>query len=271
MTSNMKQTSAQVLERIRSTRPLILCLTNSVVQPFTANMLLAVDAIPAMLNNASEVEDILDGVAQALLINIGTLHEEQSEVMRRAVIAAQKNKIPWVLDPVAVGLLKFRTVFCKELLTYNPCLIRGNPSEIMILAGEQSITRGPESTAASNEALDAAIKLAKSQHCTVLVTGELDYITDGNCVYSSSHGRAIMTRVTGVGCAMGALAAACLVSADSPLEGALACAHILGLAAEFAEKKSSGVGSFACGLLDELDNMDSESLTQSVGIEKIAL
>lgn len=267
----MKQNSASVLERIRNSRPLILCLSNSVVQPFTANMLLAVDAIPAMLNDASEAEDILDGVAEALLINIGTLSEEQSVVMRRAVIAAQKSQTPWVLDPVAVGLLKFRTEFCKELLTYKPCLIRGNPSEIMILAGEQSITRGPESTAGSNEALDAAIKLAKAQHCTVLVTGEVDYITDGNCVYSSSHGRAIMTRVTGVGCAMGALAAACVVSADSPLEGAIACAHILGLAAEFAEKKSTGVGSFACSLLDELDSMDSESLLQSARIEQIII
>jgi len=267
----MNQISSRLLEKIRSSRPLILCLTNSVVQPFTANMLLAVNAIPAMLNDASEAENILDGAAQALLINLGTLHAEQVELMRRAVIAAQKNRTPWILDPVAVGLLKFRTDFCKELLTYNPSLIRGNASEIMILAGQQSLTRGPESTATSNEAREAAILLAKTQHCTVLVTGKVDYITDGERMYSNKHGTALMTRVTGVGCAMGALAAACVAVSDSALNGALACAHILGLAAELAEKHSPRVGSFACSLLDELDCMDSKSLMQSAGIEQIIL
>ena len=35
------------LEKIRETAPLVLSLTNSVVQPLTANLLLAIGAVPA--------------------------------------------------------------------------------------------------------------------------------------------------------------------------------------------------------------------------------
>ena len=253
---------AAVLERLRAQHPLILSLTNTVVQPITANMLLAVGAAPVMLNDAEETEQLLRTCANGLLINVGTLSRPQAEQMRRAVDAAQAARIPWVLDPVAVGLLSFRTEFCRELLALHPTLIRGNASEIMALAGESAGGRGTDTTAESAAALHAARQLARQFGSTVLVTGAVDYVTDGARTASLHHGHPLMTRVTGVGCAMGALAAACVAVAPDAFAGAATCAALLGLAGERAAARAPRPGTFAAALLDELDAITPADIEQ---------
>ena len=244
---------AAVLENLRKKNPLILSLTNNVVQGITANMLLAVGAAPVMLNEAAECEQLLSVCANGLLVNVGTLSHPQAELMRAAVDAAHAAGLPWVLDPVAVGLLRFRTEFCHELLAMRPTLIRGNASEIMALAGEAAGGRGTDTTEESSAAVQSARKLAQQCGCTVLVTGPVDYVTDGERVLALGNGDPLMTRVTGVGCAMGALAAACVASAPDAFTGAAACAAILGIAGERAAARCPRPGSFAGALLDELD------------------
>jgi hypothetical protein len=44
---------------------------------------------------------------------------------------------PWILDPVAVGGLTYRTEFANHLLSLQPAVIRGNASEIIALSGLQ--------------------------------------------------------------------------------------------------------------------------------------
>lgn len=244
---------AAVLENLRKKNPLILSLTNNVVQSITANMLLAVGAAPVMLNDAAECEQLLSVCANGLLVNVGTLSHPQAELMRCAVDAAHAAGVPWVLDPVAVGLLRFRTEFCHELLAMRPTLIRGNASEIMALAGEAAGGRGTDTTEESSAAVQSARKLAQQSGCTVLVTGPVDYVTDGERVLALGNGDPLMTRVTGVGCAMGALAAACVAAAPDAFTGAAACAAILGIAGERAAARCPRPGSFAGALLDELD------------------
>ena len=253
---------ACVLERLRAEHPLVLSLTNSVVQQITANMLLAVGAAPVMLNDADESEQLIHIGANGLLVNVGTLSSAQAEQMRRAVDAAHAAGIPWVLDPVAVGLLDYRTEFCRELLVMHPTLIRGNASEIMALAGEAAGGRGTDTTEESASAVHAAQKLAIRYGCTVLVTGAVDYLTDGRRVLAVSNGDPVMTRVTGVGCAMGALAAACVACAPDAFTGAAACAAILGLAGERAAARCPRPGAFAVALLDELDALTSSDVVQ---------
>lgn len=247
------QDLAVVLEQVREKKPLILSLTNSVVQNFTANMLLAVGAAPVMLNDAAESAQLLNVCANGLLVNVGTLTPAQAEQMRTAVRAALAAGVPWVLDPVAVGLLDFRTGVCREMLAMSPSLIRGNASEIMALAGEAAGGRGTDTTEESSAAVQAARKLARQCDCTVLVTGPVDYVTDGERLLALGNGDPLMTRVTGVGCAMGALAAACVAVAPDAFTGAAVCAAILGIAGERAAARCPRPGSFAPALLDELD------------------
>lgn len=148
------------LEKIRETAPLVLSLTNSVVQPLTANLLLAIGAVPAMLNDAEEAVDMLRSGTGALLVNLGTVTREQGAAMQTAVREANRLNIPWVLDPVAVGALSLRTRLAGQLKEQSPRIIRGNASEIMALAGYSSVTKGPESTSSSADALHAARELA---------------------------------------------------------------------------------------------------------------
>ena len=249
----IRSLAGSVLTTIRAKHPLILSLTNSVVQPITANMLLAVEASPVMLSDAEEAAELLRLCGNGLLVNVGTLSRAQEGVMRAAARMAHELGTPWVLDPVAVGLLSYRTSFCAELLTLKPTLIRGNASEIMALAGLDAAGRGTDSTVGSESAVDAARDLARRSGAAVLVTGETDYATDGETVIAIQGGHPLMTRVTGVGCAMGALCAACVACAETPLAGAVAASWILGEAGARAAARAPHPGSFAVALLDELD------------------
>ncbi|MGC0065900.1 hydroxyethylthiazole kinase, partial [Enterobacter asburiae] len=124
----------RVLHHFRTRSPLTHCMTNDVVQTFTANVLLALGASPAMVIEAEEAEQFA-GIADALLINVGTLTSPRAQAMRRAIESAVAAGKPWTLDPVAAGALTFRTRFCHQILALKPAAIRGNASEILALAG----------------------------------------------------------------------------------------------------------------------------------------
>ena len=56
---SMQNLAAEVLITLREKRPLILSLTNNVVQNITANMLLATGGVPVMLTHIGEINDLL--------------------------------------------------------------------------------------------------------------------------------------------------------------------------------------------------------------------
>lgn len=257
------------LEKIRESSPLVLSLTNSVVQPLTANLLLAVGAVAAMLHDVNEVVDMLRAGTGGLLINLGTLTREQGETMQTAVREASRLGIPWVLDPVAVGPLSLRTKVAEQLKKEKPSIIRGNASEIMTLAGYSSTTKGPESTTSSTDALQAAKELAQQTGAVVLVTGRTDYSTDGHQVIATENGHEMMSKVTGVGCSMGALAAACVSVSPDPFQAAISTAVLMGIAGEMAFEKSPTPGSFAVSLLDCLYTISPEDIAQKARIVRL--
>lgn len=260
------QTAARYQQRVRATAPLVHCLTNEVVTNWTANVLLAAGASPAMLADSSEAE-VFSAVASTLLINLGTLHVAQTRTMAAAVDATRRSGKPWVLDPVAVGVLPLRTKFCHTLLREKPTVIRGNPSEILALAGEASEVRGPDSTQGSDEALAAAERLAREVKTIVAVTGATDYITDGARTIRVDNGHPLLQRVTGTGCALSALVAAYVSTAsneDEILEAAASACAVFSVAGEEAAQKAlarhEGPGSFAVYLLDALATLDEATL-----------
>src|SRR6478735_354355 len=90
---------AELLTRIRERKPLIHHITNIVVANDTANITLAIGALPVMASAEQEVEEMV-GRASALVLNIGTLTEELIESMVLAGKRANERNIPIVLDPV---------------------------------------------------------------------------------------------------------------------------------------------------------------------------
>ncbi|MCL2871751.1 MAG: hydroxyethylthiazole kinase [Betaproteobacteria bacterium] len=262
------QTAARYQQRVRATAPLVHCMTNEVVTNWTANVLLAAGASPAMLADASEAE-VFAAIASALLINLGTLHVAQTQAMTAAVDATRRSGKPWVLDPVAVGVLPLRTRFCHDLLGEKPTVIRGNPSEILALAGEASEVRGPDSTQGSDDALTAAERLARDVKTIVAVTGATDYITDGKRTIRVDNGHPLLQRVTGTGCALSALVAAYVSTASNEaevLEAAASACAVFSVAGEEAAQLAhhKGPGSFAVYLLDALATLDEAILERKM-------
>jgi hydroxyethylthiazole kinase len=245
------------LARLRERAPLTHCFTNLVVTNFTANLLLAAGASPAMVFAVEEVADFA-ALAGGVLINVGTVTATEAQAMRVTVRAAGAAGTPWVLDPVAVGGLRLRTDLARDLAGQAPSIIRGNASEILTLAGEAGGGRGVDSTATAEQAVDAAAALAVSTGAVVAVSGEVDHITDGDRVVQVPGGHVLLTRVTGVGCGLGALMAAFLAVSDSPLDAASAASAVMAQAGSAAAATARGTGSFAVALLDELTRLGVE-------------
>ena len=85
--------------------------------------------------DAEEEAAEMAGIAQALLINLGTLNPRTVRSMHLAAASANRRGIPIVLDPVGVGATTFRNNTAEALLREHQfALIRGNISEIKALA-----------------------------------------------------------------------------------------------------------------------------------------
>ena len=246
-----------VLHHFRTRSPLTHCMTNDVVQTFTANVLLALGASPAMVIEAEEAEQFAS-LADTLLINVGTLTSPRAQAMRRAIESAVAAGKPWTLDPVAVGALAFRTRFCQQVLTLKPAAIRGNASEILALAGMSAGGRGVDTTDTAASALPAAQALARQTNAIVAVTGEVDYVTDGQRTRTIPGGDPLMTRVVGTGCALSAVvAASCSLPGDRLDNVAAACAWMK-RAGSVAASQSAGPGSFSGAFIDALWNLEAQ-------------
>ncbi|WP_203582048.1 hydroxyethylthiazole kinase [Microbacterium hibisci] len=238
---------AAALTALREAAPLVQCLTNAVVTNYTANALLAVGAAPAMCDIPGEA-GLFAGIADGVLVNLGTPTAEQRDAAREAVRATRR----WVLDPVAVGTLPVRTALAAELLEHRPAIIRGNASEILALAGAGAGGRGVDATDGPDAAADAARALAVRTGGVVAVSGPVDLITDGDRVVRVPGGDALLTRVTGGGCSLGAVMAGFL-GVCAPLEAAVAASALYAAASERAAARADGPGSFAVAFLDALD------------------
>ena len=245
------ETMADVCARLREKRPLVLNVTNFVVMNFTANALLAAGASPAMVHAVEEVEEFV-AFSGALVVNIGTLDATFVAGMERAVLAARRSSVPWVLDPVGVGATAYRNGVASRLLAQGPAVVRGNASEIIALAGLSGARpKGVDSTAGSEDALAAASSLSSRVGTVVAVTGATDYVVDGDQVAAISGGHPMSQDVTGTGCAVSALVGACLAVAP-PTAAAVAALSLMKSAAARAGAGTSGPGTFAVRLLDEI-------------------
>jgi hydroxyethylthiazole kinase len=241
--AGLAASAADSLNRIRRDEPRVHCLTNTVAQSLTANLLLSVGASPAMSLALDEIDQLVAGSA-ALVINLGTLDEARRAAMSRAVRVAAEHRIPWVLDPVMVERSPARLSFARELLAQRPTVVRGNAPEITAL-GRDADPGG----------------LAKDIGTVVAQTGPVDVVCDASRSHSLSFGHPLMTRVTGLGCALSALLAAfCAVESD-PFAAAAQGLLAFGVAGEMAGETAAGPGSFQTALLDRLYTLDAAALT----------
>lgn len=252
------------LERVRARTPLVLNVTNSVVTNFTANALLALGASPAMTHAPDDAAE-LAVLAGAVVCNMGTPGEAEVASLLAATRAAAGAGVPVVFDPVAVGATAWRREVARRFLDAGPvAVIRGNASEILYLAGERAASRGVDSLHGSAEAAEAAAGLAGRLACVVCVSGERDVVSDGAATVILAGGHALMTRVTGMGCAATALIGAFAALREGALSATVAAMAVMSTAGSLAVAGAHGPGSVAVRFLDALANLREVDLEQGV-------
>ena len=244
-----------VITAVRTKSPLVHNITNYVVMNNSANALLAIGASPVMAHWTSEMEE-MTAIAGALVINIGTLDDKWIEGMIAAGLAASRRGTPVVLDPVGAGATSQRTEAALRIIEQcRPTIIRGNASEIMALVDAGIKSKGVDSSASSDDALESAKRLAAATGAVVVISGETDYITNGTDVFTVEGGSPIMTSVTGMGCTATAVVGACAAVVADPMVAATAAMALMSLAGERAAEYSRGSGSMQINLLDEPYNL----------------
>jgi hydroxyethylthiazole kinase len=251
--SRLPQSAGVLLERLRERSPRVHCITNTVAQNFTANVLLAAGCVPSMTLSPEEIGGFVAS-ADALLVNLGTFDAERREAAHMAIEAARENGIPWVLDPVFVDRSPSRAAFARELLALRPAVLRLNHAEFQILAGAAP---APEKAAA----------FARAHDTVVALSGATDRIADAERATSIANGHPLMGKVTAMGCAGSAVTAACLAVSETPFEAAAAALLALGIAGERAGANAAGPGSFAVAILDQLAALDAAAFTAHARID----
>lgn len=253
------------LELIRAKAPLIHNITNFVVMQQTANALLALGASPVMAHALEEINEIVQ-LANALVINIGTLDKFWLESMWQAVQIAKQRDIPIVIDPVGAGASKLRTSATKKLLEFSPSIIRGNASEIMALFSDKIQTKGVDSLHNSITAVNSAQQLALQYDCVVTISGAVDIVMNPLHQINIHNGVAMMTRVTGMGCTATALIAAFCAVNNNYLHATANAMAVMGIVGELTQELTQGPGSFQYCFNDVLYHLSLNEITEKLQV-----
>ncbi|MGE5415855.1 MAG: hydroxyethylthiazole kinase [Acidobacteriota bacterium] len=250
----MNDKLAKIITHVRAQRPLIQAITNYVTINDCANALLSFGASPAMCEASEEVEEFA-GVANAVYLNIGTLITEQREAMVKAARIASFKGTPIVLDPVAAGGISGKTDYARVLLEKQKIsIVKGNSGEIKALAGFAGNVRGVDSADDGENIIEACKELANKYETVAVATGETDTISDGTRVVQIQHGHPLLTRVTGTGCMLGAVAAATAAVEGDFFLAAASAVLAFNLASEIAAGHGidMGPGTFRVRLMDSM-------------------
>ena len=257
------------LKKLREKNPLVICITNDVVQNYTANGLVALGASPAMSIYKDDLVDLLK-YASALLINIGTLTDAAVTRFNDACQIANEYGVPIILDPVAAGGSKYRLETCKYILeNYNIDVVRGNASEIGALIGENIESKGVDSSAVSNIG-DLALKANKVLKTAVVITGKIDAVCVDEKVNLLKNGSEMMPKVIGTGCLLGAVVGAFVGTDKENLLDTLSyCLSCYNIAGELAEKKENGhlPGTYQIEFLNSLYELSDEDVVKYKRVE----
>ncbi|KAG7133619.1 thiamine biosynthetic bifunctional enzyme like protein [Verticillium longisporum] len=254
-----------VIRAVAAQAPLSHNMTNLVVQNFAANVALAVGASPIMANFGDEAVD-LAALGGALVVNMGTVTPEGLDNYAKALWAYNAVGQPVVFDPVGAGATAVRRAAVKALLAAGYLdIIKGNEGEVTTVLGEappqqqKGVDSSPSTLTAAAKA-SLVRRLAARERNVVLMTGAVDYVSDGTRTFAVANGHALLGAVTGTGCCLGTTVSA-MVAAQraSGGDGDRLAAVVAGLlhyeiAAERAAVRDDvkGPGSFVPAFLDEL-------------------
>ena len=268
MTRIAPETIAALLEDVRTKRPLVHHMTNTVTINDCANVTLAIGAAPVMAEAIEEVGEMA-GHANALVLNIGTLSRSQVLSMLEAGKAANSKKIPIVFDPVGAGATSMRTSSAQMILEdMKVTILKGNAGEIGVLAGADAKVRGVDSAGITGDIARIAKDYAKASGLIVAVSGATDIITDGKQTVFVENGHPMMGRLSGTGCMAASLTGAFAGVTDNRVAATAAAFAAFGIAGELAAAAAKGPYSFRLALVDAIATLTPADLAARARIRQ---
>ena len=229
-----------ILTRLRARAPRVQCLTNTVAQPITANVLLAAGARVSMAVHPDEVVD-MTASADALLINLGTIDAARITAIPQLLADPRILVLPRVLDPVFVEHSPLRLALAHQVIAAGPTLVKGNVAELTALA------LPPDTIGVQ--------------------TGATDRVFGNGRTVTIANGHPWMADVTGLGCALGALIAGCRAVEPDPIKAATAAVLAFGVAGEVAAARAGGPGTFAAAFIDAISQLDQRTLADKARVK----
>ncbi len=232
--------AAEILERVRQTRPRVHCLMNTVVQKFTADGITVLGGIPSMTTSLEEIGSFV-AKADAVTINLGTLDAERRKVIRFAVEIARAAGKPWIVDPVHCDYSPSRLAFARELIALSPTIVRGNHAEMSLIGDVPGAVR--------------------------IETGPVDHLRDATRSIRIENGHPWMAKVTGTGCLSGGVIAAFMAVEEDALTAGACALSVTGVSAELAARHARGPGTFEAAFLDALSEISADDIIKYARIE----
>lgn len=262
---SLLQDFQEILQITEEIMPLVHLISNKVTMADTVNAILAAGGRGICGDNISEVEEV-NAISDALLLNIGTPHERTLDTMLKAGIFANKRGIPVVLDPVGVGVSRFRVEIIREILDkVKITCIRGNGNEICTLCNLFNVGAGLEDDytmlTGDKSPYEPIKALAGILNTIVISTGGTDYVTDGVREQFITGGSEYCDKITGFGCMLSGVIAKDLAAGKglniSDFEKICRTLRLYKKAAEDAEFQMqiinfAGPGTFKCLFMDKL-------------------
>lgn len=264
----MLKQCAAIWDELKRTKPLVHCITNYVTVNDVANIILACGGSPAMVEHPDEAGPFAS-LAHCLYLNLGTLNSEQEMAMLAAAQTAGQKDIPLVIDPVAYGVVARKAEVINKLRSASRfTAVKGNSAEIKSLAGMEAMARGVDSLDSGEGITDACQFLSVRDNNVVIATGEIDVIADKTRTACVENGTHLFSTITGAGCMVGGVVAACIGTAPSEAWlASISAVCAFNLAGERAARISGeNPGTFRSLLFDQLYHLTAEDIVKEARI-----
>lgn len=263
-----------IKEKVKIDKPLIHCITNHITINDCANIVLSAYGKPIMAEHYEEVSDITSS-ASALAINIGNITDNRMKSIMISGKTANEKNIPSIIDIVGVSCSKLRLNFAINFIEKcKPSVIKGNMSEIKSIFGLGTKSKGidvNEEDIINQDTLNSNIYIVKElslkTKSTVVATGTIDIISDGEKTFIIENGCEELSRITGTGCMLNALIATYISSKDI-IYSAILGTVIMGICGEISVK-DRGLASFKIELIDKISTIKNEDMLEKIKIREV--
>ena len=171
-----------------------------------------------------------------------------------------------------MGATSYRRETIRQLLSeVKFALIRGNAGELATIAGEDWQAKGVDAGQGKTNLQEVAQRVAQRYNCTVLISGEVDIISDGNQTATIHNGTPLFPKVTASGCLLSAVCAAFLaVDEGNHFSATVEACAAYTVAGELAAKNlTTQVGQFQIRLLDELAALTPDLIEQNEEVKYV--